>query len=263
MSEQGIFCRRAFTLIELLVVISIIALLIALLLPVLGKAKAASRISRDLSNLKGMTFAMSAFAYENDGALMEIDDSPTGAYWYNDLESFIDKLGFAQNNGDTSDASIGLCPETTVPNDFNVGTSIGYRAGSATSAWIYYSESGSYGINCWLQPKGNIYNSGLYASFPKSQFYDKLEECEVSSDTPMFSDAAWVGAWARPINLPMANLTTPSIGPIGITRYITNRHGRVTNTSFVDGHVETLALQEMWNLNWYRGWVDPAPVTIP
>ncbi|MEM6257586.1 MAG: prepilin-type N-terminal cleavage/methylation domain-containing protein [Planctomycetota bacterium] len=62
--------RRAFTLIELLVVVSIIALLIAILLPVLGSVKEAARRTECAANQRGTTTAMIADAIDSDGRLM-------------------------------------------------------------------------------------------------------------------------------------------------------------------------------------------------
>ena len=61
--------RKAFTLIELLVVISIIALLIAILLPALSKARDTAKKTQCLINQRQLTVASLAFAADSDGQL--------------------------------------------------------------------------------------------------------------------------------------------------------------------------------------------------
>lgn len=58
--------RRAFTLIELLVVISIIALLVSILLPALGKARESAKSTVCKSNLRQISLGFSYYAEDNN-----------------------------------------------------------------------------------------------------------------------------------------------------------------------------------------------------
>jgi prepilin-type N-terminal cleavage/methylation domain-containing protein len=61
--------RRAFTLIELLVVIAIIAILAALLLPVLGKARERAYMATDLNNTRQIMLAAQMYAADAEDFL--------------------------------------------------------------------------------------------------------------------------------------------------------------------------------------------------
>ena len=71
--------RRGFTLIELLVVVAIIALLIAILLPSLGKAKELSNRSVCAANIRGIMQSMVVYSADNSDSYPYLGPTAIGS----------------------------------------------------------------------------------------------------------------------------------------------------------------------------------------
>ncbi|HEX2973593.1 MAG TPA: prepilin-type N-terminal cleavage/methylation domain-containing protein [Tepidisphaeraceae bacterium] len=131
--------KRAFTLVELLVVIAIIALLIAVLLPALRRAKEAGMRISCASNLRALGQAFVMYTQENKGFFpkpaITTPDPADWIYWLpgrNLNESRISRMV-----GKTFQNKMFVCPSddiSTHPN--STGTSIPYRYSYTVNGYI-------------------------------------------------------------------------------------------------------------------------------
>ena len=246
--------RCGFTLVELLVVIGIIAVLIGILLPTLGRARRAAQEVSCMSNLRQLATAMFTYADAHKGATMPIVFTP-GEYWHHKLAVQLGDKDYPQdpNNENRLMARLMRCAALDA-NPISNGW------GTASQRWSYGDGSGSYGINLWLLP------SGIYSSqFPLTKAFPKLSSVRQSSDVPMVGDSIWVGSW--PDNNDVV-LTDTKNGwgyhqdGYFMGRFCIDRHRHAINMAFVDGHVTRVELQDLWKLRWHRQ-SAPKEVKVP
>src|ERR1051325_9500775 len=125
----------AFTLIELLVVISIVAILAALLLPALARAKEKARSVQCLSNLKQWVLAFSMYkddhefipreGHRRDGTVRldlwaNVRDPANKDVWYNALPPYLSELSARQYDSKRSEFyenKVFHCPAARFPRD--------------------------------------------------------------------------------------------------------------------------------------------------
>ncbi len=253
--------RFGFTLTELLVVIGLVTVLISLLLPAVGKAKAAANSSACLSNLRQLGTGWTMYLAENRGRLPDYVWSTPATSEVAWLESWPGIVSYYKISG----AAL-LCPSANVEMPFNQTNNRGF--GNVSYAWtgkwmqqgsgarfnISTYRAGSYGYNRYLAA-GN--------GFGQDGKANRITAVHPLGEVPVFLDSVTVdfappnGSEAIPVQ-PPPNLHWDDY-PLSLSanehwRFLIARHGRSVNGYMADGSAHRVALEEAYELTWKSGW---------
>ena len=219
--------KHGFTLIELLVVVSIMATLIALLLPALGSARASARSTQCLSSVRQTTIALINYTSENDGQLMHYAIRPSdnsGIQWWFGFETGGPGTGenrpLDRTRGPMADYLGSNIDQALACPDFPVNAP-GYSP-------KFRNRSAHFG-----------YNGGLAWPFPIGRTPRRMSEVDQPTHVFAFADAVHQDFSVTTFYEPHTVSYRRPGKTTGVAHY---RHTDKANTAYLDGHAEALAI---------------------
>jgi len=253
--------RRAFTLIELLMVIAIIAILAAMLLPVLGRAKDKAYGVNCISNLRQWGITWRLYADDNNDSFMD------GATFNGEEMTWPRGVWVLSFTNDINrKPALLLCPkavdrrgsgdvETHVPLD----SPNAVDNGGPTTAYDFPINDpietnrlliASYGLNIWVYNPSTNNIQGRDAEL----HWRKYGNAPAPSVTPLFLDSAWRGGGPGETDLPPGfNGEFTGLIP-EMNDFAMFRHAKGVNILYFDSSVRNTRAKDLWQLTWHKNW---------
>jgi prepilin-type N-terminal cleavage/methylation domain-containing protein/prepilin-type processing-associated H-X9-DG protein len=256
------FRKRAFTLVELFVVIAIIAILAALLLPALTRAKESGRTTRCVQNVRqiGLSVALYIDDYHSyPPSLFAVAPTEAQGRWFQKLAPYL----LNQKWGDPN--SVWKCPS------YKFDVLEREPGGEAVAGYGCYAYTASYPFSLSSNPLsfGDLRKPSCYLSES-----DVVMPSEMSvigdSDLRDFSPIAnyGVGVAGIPNLWPVTVKTGSDLWTLKLGAAFQSRHSRSFNIQFCDGHMARIQHDRFWPNNsesrrrWFYDY-QPHPEVMP